>query len=100
MKALDASQAVLKAEARGLNFFYGKVQALHVLSLPIYDRCVTALIGPSGCGKTTYLRCFNRMHDLYPGNRYEGDVILYPDRVNIVGTEVRSEEHTSELQSH
>ena len=50
MKALDASQAVLKAEARGLNFFYGKVQALHGLSLPIYDRCVTALIGPSGCG--------------------------------------------------
>ncbi len=88
MKALDASQAVLKAEARGLNFYYGKVQALHGVSLSIYDRCVTALIGPSGCGKTTYLRCFNRMHDLYPGNRYEGDVILYPDRVNIVGPEV------------
>ena len=88
MKALDVSQTVLKAESKGLNFFYGQAQALHALSLPVYDRCVTALIGPSGCGKTTYLRCFNRMHDLYPGNRYEGTVILYPDRVNIVGPEV------------
>ena len=88
MKALDVAQTVLKAEARGLSFYYGRAQALHTLSLPIYDRSVTALIGPSGCGKTTYLRCFNRMHDLYPGNRYEGEVILYPDRVNIVGPEV------------
>jgi len=88
MKALDVSQTVLKAESLGLNFFYGQVQALHDLSLAVYDRCVTALIGPSGCGKTTYLRCFNRMHDLYPGNRYEGEVILYPDRVNVVGPEV------------
>ena len=88
MKALDVSQTVLKAEARELSFFYGRVQALHGLSLPVYDRCVTALVGPSGCGKTTYLRCFNRMHDLYPGNRYEGEVLLYPDRVNIVGPDV------------
>lgn len=88
MKTLNASQVVLKAESRNLSFYYGRAQALHAVSLPIHDRCVTALIGPSGCGKTTYLRCFNRMHDLYPGNRYEGDVILYPDRVNIVGLEV------------
>jgi energy-coupling factor transporter ATP-binding protein EcfA2 len=39
---------------------------------------VTALIGPSGCGKTTFIRCFNRMHDLYPGNRYEGEILLRP----------------------
>jgi phosphate ABC transporter, ATP-binding protein len=44
--------------------------------MSIYDRKVTALIGPSGCGKTTLLRCFNRMHDLYPNNRYEGDILL------------------------
>ena len=85
---MNASQTMLKAESRGLSFFYGQVQALHAVSLPIHDRCVTALIGPSGCGKTTFLRCFNRMHDLYPGNRYAGDVILHPDRVNIVGPEV------------
>ena len=88
MTALSISHDTVKAEARGLNFYYGAVQALHGISLPIYDRCVTALIGPSGCGKTTYLRCLNRMHDLYPGNRYEGNVILYPDRINIVGAEV------------
>jgi phosphate transport system ATP-binding protein len=64
------------------------VQALHRVSLDLYDRRVTALIGPSGCGKTTYLRCLNRMHDLYPGNRYEGAVILYPDKVNLVAPEV------------
>jgi len=82
------SEAVLKAEARSLSFYYGTVQALHSVSLDLYDRRVTALIGPSGCGKTTYLRCLNRMHDLYPGNRYEGEVLLYPDKVNIVGPDV------------
>lgn len=59
-----------------LNFYYGKNQALKNINIPIYDRRITALIGPSGCGKTTLLRCFNRMHDLYPGNRYEGDILL------------------------
>src|SRR4030042_2170022 len=49
---------------------------------------ITALIGPSGCGKTTYLRCFNRMHDLYPGNRYDGDIILYPDNTNLLARDV------------
>lgn len=80
---------VLKAETRDLSFYYGgTMQALHGLSLDLFDRRVTALIGPSGCGKTTYLRCLNRMHDLYPGNRYAGDVLLYPDKVNIVGPDV------------
>ncbi len=85
MNAMAASQDVLKAESRSLSFYYGTAQALHNVSLDLYDRRVTALIGPSGCGKTTYLRCLNRMHDLYPGNRYEGEVLLYPDKVNIVG---------------
>ncbi|MCC2643686.1 MAG: pstB [Nitrospira sp.] len=75
----------LKAEAQDLSFFYGgTVQALKAVSLGLPDRRATALIGPSGCGKTTYLRCLNRMHDLYPGNRYQGSVLLYPDGVNIV----------------
>jgi ABC-type sugar transport system ATPase subunit len=52
--------------------------------MPIYDKKVTALIGPSGCGKSTFLRCFNRMHDLYPGNRYEGEIRLHPDNVNLL----------------
>lgn len=78
----------LKAEAKNLNFYYGDIHALKNIGLQIARRKVTALIGPSGCGKTTFLRCFNRMHDLYPNNRYEGEVILYPDGINIVAPEI------------
>ena len=78
----------LKAEARNLSFFYGNTKALEHISLGLRDRCATALIGPSGCGKTTYLRCMNRMHDLYPGNRYEGELLLYPERINLVGQDI------------
>lgn len=78
----------LKAEAKDLNFYYGTTHVLKNINLPVARRKVTALIGPSGCGKTTFLRCFNRMHDLYPGNRYEGKIILYPDNVNIISPEV------------
>jgi phosphate transport system ATP-binding protein len=64
-------------EVKGLNFYYaGNVHALKNVTLPIYENNVTALIGPSGCGKTTLLRCFNRMHDLYPGNKYEGEILF------------------------
>jgi phosphate transport system ATP-binding protein len=73
-----------KVDIRGLNFWYRDFQALKDISIPIVEREVTALIGPSGCGKSTFLRCFNRMHDLYPGNRYQGEILLYPDAVNIV----------------
>ena len=82
------SKNPLKAEVKGLNFYYGTHHALKNLNLGIEERKVTALIGPSGCGKSTYLRCFNRMHDLYPGNRYEGQITLYPDEVNIIGPNV------------
>ncbi len=75
---------VLKAEVRELSFYYGNLQGLKSLSLPIYKERVTALIGPSGCGKSTLLRCFNRIHDLYPGNRYQGSITLHPDRIDIL----------------
>jgi phosphate transport system ATP-binding protein len=78
----------LKAEVKGLNFYYNNNQALKNIYLSIAEKRITALIGPSGCGKTTYLRCFNRMHDLYPGNRYEGEIILYPDQINIVSPKI------------
>lgn len=78
----------IKAEVRNLNFFYGAVQALKNINLSIIEKKVTALIGPSGCGKTTFLRCFNRMHDLYPHNRYEGEIILLPDNYNIISPQV------------
>ena len=73
-----------KAEAKKLNFYYGAYQALTDLDLVVHEHRVTALIGPSGCGKSTFLRCFNRMHDLYPGNRYEGEIKLYPDNTNLL----------------
>ncbi len=78
----------IKAEVKNLNFYYHDVHALRNISLAIPDRQVTAFIGPSGCGKTTYLRCFNRMHDLYHGNRYEGEIVLHPDDVNIISPQV------------
>jgi len=78
----------VRARVENLSFFYGEKQALINVSFPIHDRKVTALIGPSGCGKSTLLRAINRMHDLYPGNRYQGQVILFPEEINIVGPEV------------
>ena len=59
-----------------LRFFYGANQALHDVTVPLYARQVTAFIGPSGCGKSTLLRVLNRMYDLYPNQRAEGQVLL------------------------
>jgi phosphate transport system ATP-binding protein len=84
----QAAEPPLRAQVKDLSFYYGDKQALKQVSFPIVDRKVTALIGPSGCGKSTLLRCFNRMHDLYPDNRYEGEVRLYPEDINIVGRDV------------
>lgn len=85
-RVINSSKLEAKAEVRNLNFYYGASQALKNINLVVPDRKVTALIGPSGCGKTTLLRCFNRMHDLYPGNRYEGEILL--DEVNILGRKI------------
>jgi phosphate transport system ATP-binding protein len=82
--AHESAPLVTKAQVKALNFYYGDFQALKSLDMPVYEKQVTALIGPSGCGKSTFLRCFNRMHDLYPGNRYEGEIRLYPDNVNVL----------------
>ena len=79
-----SEQGVAKAHAKSLSFFYGDFRALNNLDLVVHEHRVTALIGPSGCGKSTFLRCFNRMHDLYPGNRYLGEIRLYPDDTNLL----------------
>jgi phosphate transport system ATP-binding protein len=78
----------LKAEVRNFNFYYGAFHALKAISMPIHERRITALIGPSGCGKSTFLRSFNRMHDLYPGNRYEGEIRLFPDNTNLLAPSI------------
>jgi phosphate transport system ATP-binding protein len=84
----QAQNAQKRAELINLSFFYGDKQIVRSVSMPVYDAKVTALIGPSGCGKTTMLRCLNRMHDLYPGNRYEGEIKIYPEDTNILGKEI------------
>ena len=75
----------IKMQAKNVDFFYGKNQALKNVSLDIYANKVTAMIGPSGCGKSTLLRVFNRMNDLIEGVRTSGEVIL--DAENILESE-------------
>mgnify|MGYP001098922981 CR=1 FL=1 len=71
-----------KITIRDLKFYYGTSLALKGISLPLYDRKVTAFIGPSGCGKSTLLRVLNRMYDLYPGQHAEGEVLF--DGANVL----------------
>lgn len=66
----------VKVEVKNLSFHYGKQLALKNISLPLYDRKVTAFIGPSGCGKSTLLRVLNRMYELYPHQHADGEVLL------------------------
>jgi phosphate transport system ATP-binding protein len=77
-----------KIAVRNLDFYYGKAQALHDVSLEVKERIVMAFIGPSGCGKSTFLRTLNRMNDVIPGTRVEGEVLM--DGVDIYrpGTDV------------
>ncbi|MGE4299624.1 MAG: phosphate ABC transporter ATP-binding protein PstB [Desulfovibrionaceae bacterium] len=79
----------IKMRARKVDFYYGDFQALHAVDLDFHAREVTALIGPSGCGKSTFLRCLNRMNDLIPISRLEGELLLdgediYAPRVDVV----------------
>ena len=76
--------------ARNINVYYGSNKALHDVSLDFAPGRVTALIGPSGCGKSTFLRCLNRMNDLVPGARVEGEILLDGEDVNRPGTDVVS----------
>lgn len=77
-----------KLRAEHVNFFYSANQALFDVSLTFPSNRVTALIGPSGCGKSTFLRCLNRMNDLIPGARAEGDIQLDGRNINTASTDV------------
>jgi len=77
-----------KISLRNLNFYYGKALALKNINLDIPERQVTAFIGPSGCGKSTLLRTMNRMYDLYPGQRAEGEILLDGDNILEKGTDL------------
>ena len=73
--------AINALEVRKLNFFYGSFQGLKDINLDIEQGKVTAFIGPSGCGKSTLLRTLNRMYDLYPGQRAEGEINFYGQNI-------------------
>jgi len=84
---LNVTAVKPKAEVVDLDFYYGSAHVLKRVNLVVPDRQITALIGPSGCGKTTLLRCFNRLHDLYPDNHYKGEII-FDSAVNILSPKV------------
>src|SRR5882672_918985 len=71
-----AENGAVKVAINGLSFYYGNFQALNAITLPLYRNKVTAFIGPSGCGKSTLLRTLNRIYELYPNQRAEGQVML------------------------
>jgi phosphate transport system ATP-binding protein len=71
----------LKLEVQQLNAWFGPTHALRNISLPVPGRSVTAIIGPSGCGKSTFVRCLNRMHELTPGARSAGTVLINGENV-------------------
>src|SRR5437763_9229104 len=74
--AIDPATLDAKVTIRDLNFYYGDARALKDISLSLYANKTTAFVGPSGCGKSTLLRVLNRMYDLYPSQRAEGEVLL------------------------
>ena len=73
---LTPRESASKISVKDLNFYYGRFHALKGINLEIPEKKVTAFIGPSGCGKSTLLRTFNRMYELYPEQRAEGEVML------------------------
>src|SRR5215469_9592190 len=77
---------VEKVVIRNLSFFYKEYEAVRGINLTLYDKQVTAFIGPSGCGKSTLLRTLNRIYDLYPGQRAEGEIAF--DGSNLLGAKV------------
>lgn len=86
MAGISHSTPPAKIAIRNLDFYYGEFQALKNITIDIPEKQVTAFIGPSGCGKSTLLRTFNRMYDLYPSMRVEGQIML--DNQNILAKDV------------
>ncbi len=88
MAQTNEAPTVNALEIKNLNFFYGSFQGLKNINLNILERKVTAFIGPSGCGKSTLLRTLNRMYDLYPGQRAEGEINFYGENILAKGKDV------------
>ena len=80
-KTVEGPEAPSKIHVESMNFYYGEKRALQDISIRIKPHVVTAFIGPSGCGKSTFLRTLNRMNDIIPGTRIEGQILI--DNVDI-----------------
>ncbi len=90
MSTIVNVKEALELEVKNFNFYYKGTTnpSLKNINMPIAKNKITALIGPSGCGKTTLLRSFNRIHDLYPGNKYEGEILFKDEKKNILDKDV------------
>jgi phosphate transport system ATP-binding protein len=84
----DTKDTPVKVRADRLNFYYGATKVLHDISIGLQSNQVSAFIGPSGCGKSTFLRTLNRMNDIIPGTRVDGDVLIDGENIYASGTDV------------
>ena len=85
--SLPPTQRETVFDVRDLDVYYGKNPALKGVNLEIYRNMVTALIGPSGCGKSTFIRCLNRMNDLIPGARVDGEILYHDENLYAPGVD-------------
>jgi phosphate transport system ATP-binding protein len=83
-----ASSETARVSIKNLNFYYGATHALKNINIDYADKKTTAMIGPSGCGKSTLLRVLNRMYDLYPGQRAEGEVLIGGENIIAAGVDL------------
>src|SRR3569623_1326095 len=90
--AQSAPAEKIKVNIKDLSFYYGATKSLKNITLPLYERRVTAFIGPSGCGKSTLLRVLARIYDLYPGQRAPGQVLLAGHNIQQAA---RTSQHTA-----
>jgi phosphate transport system ATP-binding protein len=84
----DVKETPLKIRVNKLNFYYGDAHVLHDISIGLHANQVSAFIGPSGCGKSTFLRTLNRMNDIIPGTRADGEVLIDEENIYAGGTDV------------
>ena len=87
-RAADVKESPIKILVDHLNFYYGEKRVLHDISIGLQSNHVSAFIGPSGCGKSTFLRTLNRMNDIIPGARAEGDILIDDKHIYAGGMDV------------
>ena len=87
-RAADTKDTAIKMRVNNLNFYYGPAKVLHDISIGLHSNQVSAFIGPSGCGKSTFLRTLNRMNDIIPATKVEGEVLIDGQNIYGSGTDV------------